>query len=107
MFAHPYSRPLAATLLHQFSLPPCRCHIIRLVLKPCFLNAILLHSVNGEALYTGYGSPGVRLWVNWGTDPVVPPAGFDMEAYTAIPQLNDPAFEQRLQGEHLGGGLSA
>jgi hypothetical protein len=43
-------------------------------------------------------NPGARMWVLWGTDPVEQPAGFDMDAFMAQPQLNDPAFEQRLAG---------
>jgi hypothetical protein len=44
----------------------------------------------------------VRLWVHWGTDPVAHPPGFDLEGFTAVPQLDDPGFQQRLNGEPVG-----
>lgn len=48
-----------------------------------------------------YNSPVSKLWVHWGTDPVATPAGFDMDAFAAVPALNDPEFEARLKGELL------
>lgn len=59
---------------------------------------LLSCSVCGDALYTPYNAPAVRMWVDWGADPVPAPRGFDMDAFTAQPQLDDPAFEQRVQG---------
>lgn len=69
------------------------------------LSCICSCSVYGDSLYAAYNAPGVRLWVHWGDDPVQPPAGFDMDAFTTQPQLDDPAFEQRVKGEpFLAGG---
>jgi len=56
-------------------------------------------SMMTEALPVAHQSAAARLWVHWGTEPLQPPAGFNMEAFATPPELNDPAFEERLKGE--------
>jgi hypothetical protein len=51
-------------------------------------------------LYSGWDSHGIAtLYAHWGVDPIAPPPGFDLEAFTAVPQLTDAADVQQVAGE--------
>ncbi|WIA39293.1 hypothetical protein OEZ86_005411 [Tetradesmus obliquus] len=50
-------------------------------------------------LSSQWESPGVgQLYAYWGTEPIAPPAGFDLEAFSAAPEVADAADKQLLAG---------
>lgn len=66
---------------------------------PPLITPICCCSMMSDPLPVAHQSAAARLWVHWGTEPLQTPAGFNMEAFATPPELNDPAFEQRLKGE--------
>lgn len=53
----------------------------------------------GQDIECDYDNFGIgKLYVNWGPDPVTPPAGFDMDEFKAVPQVTDAELQQKVAG---------
>jgi hypothetical protein len=59
-------------------------------------------------LHSSWDSPGIAtLYAQWGVDPIAPPPGFDLEAFSAVLEITDPEDAQKIASEDLVGWLAS